>query len=84
MIYCANNNTLYKQARDVCKDLGVSEAGVSKHLAGKRRSVGPYVLAKIYSPDPKTIKALRAWLLYSTYSIILDCEDDPIYYEGSD
>lgn len=84
MIYCANNNTLYEQARDVCRDLGVSEAGVSKHLAGERRTVGCYVLARINDPNMKNIKALRAWLLYSTFRIILDVQDEPIYYERSD
>lgn len=84
MIYCANNNVLYKQARDVCKDLGLSEAAVSKHLNGERRAAGCYVLARINKPNPKTIKALRAWLLYSTFKIVLDVHDEPIFYEGSD
>lgn len=84
MIYCANNNKLYKQARDVCKDLGLSEAAVSKHLNGERRAAGCYVLARINRPNMNTIKALRAWLLYSTFKIDLDVQDEPEYYEGSD
>lgn len=80
MIYCANNNTLYRRAADVCADLGVDRAQVSKHLAGTRKTVGSYVLARITDISPEAVKAVRAWLLYSTFKIVLDVQDEPIMY----
>lgn len=84
MIYCANNNTLYRKAVDVCRDLGLDQAQVSKHLAGERKTVGSYVLARITDLTPEAVKAVRTWLLYSTFKIVLDVEDEPTYYERGD
>lgn len=84
MIYCANNNTLYEQAADACKDLGLDEASVSKHLAGQRRSVGSYVLTKVDDTNAEALQAVRRCLLYSAYKIIIDVDENPRYYEGGE
>lgn len=77
MIYCANNNTLYRRAADVCADLGLDKAQVSKHLAGKRKTCGSYVLARITDTAPEAVRTVRTWLLYSAFKIVLDVEDEP-------
>lgn len=84
MIYCANNNTLYEQAKDACDDLGLDQASVSKHLAGDRKTVGSYVLARVESSDKEQLAEVRRFLLYSTFKIILDVGDTPIIYHGGD
>ena len=84
MVYCANNNTLYEQAKDACNDLGLDPASVSRCLAGQRKSVGSYVLARVTRTDAESIKAVRAWLLYSAYNIVLDCLDEPLIYKRGD
>lgn len=84
MIYCANNNTLYEQAKDACDDLGLDQASVSKHLAGDRKTVGSYVLARVDSSDKEKLAEVRRWLLYSAFKIVLDVGDTPILYHGGD
>lgn len=84
MIYCANNNTLYEQAKDACDDLGLDQASVSKHLAGGRKTVGSYVLARVDSSDKEKLAEVRRWLLYSAFKIVLDVGDTPIIYHGGD
>lgn len=84
MIYCANNNTLYRYSVDVCEDLGLDPASICKHLAGQRKSVGSYVLARVTDTDAENIKAVRAWLLYSAYKIIIDVQDEPRVYDRGD
>ena len=80
MIYCANNNTLYHRAADVCRDLGLDKAQVSRHLAGTRKTVGSYVMARVTDTTPEAIKAVRAWLLYSVFKIVLNVSDEPHIY----
>ena len=84
MIYCANNNTLYEQAKDACDDLGLDQASVSKHLAGQRKTVGSYVLAHIDDTGKEQLAAVRRWLLYSAFKIILDTGEDPTIYKGGE
>lgn len=84
MIYCANNNTLYEQAKDACDDLGLDQASMSKHLAGDRKTVGSYVLARVDSSDKEQLADVRRWLLYSAFKIVLDVADTPIIYHGGD
>ncbi len=84
MIYCANNNMLYTQAKDACDDLGLDPASMSRHLAGKRKTVGSYVLAAVDTVDPDKLRDVRRWLLYSTYKIILDVDERPQLYHGGD
>lgn len=80
MIYCANNNTLYRRAADVCADLGLDKAQVSKHLAGTRKTVRSYVLARITDTTPEAVKAVRTRMLYSAYKIVLDVSEEPRIY----
>ena len=84
MIYCANNNTLYEQAKDACDDLGLDQSSVSKHLAGERKTVGSYVLARVDSSDKDKLAEVRRWLLYSAFKIVLNVGDTPIIYHGGD
>lgn len=84
MIYCANNNTLYEQAKDACDDLGLDPASVSRCLAGQRKSVGSYVLTHVTDTEPENIKAVRSWLLYAAYKIVLDVQEEPLRYERGD
>ena len=84
MIYCANNNTVYERAIDVCNDLGIAEESVSRHLAGQRKTVGSYVLAKIDNINPEEIRTIRRWLLYSAFKIMLDADEEPILYQGGE
>ena len=84
MIYCANNNTLYEQAKDACDDLGLDQASVSKHLAGQRKTVGSYVLAHVDSTGKEQLAAVRRWLLYSAFKIVLDTGEDPLIYKGGE
>lgn len=70
MIYCANNNKLYEKASDVCKDLELDRAAVSKALSGKRKSAGIYLLATVEDTSPEALKATRHWMLYSAYKIV--------------
>lgn len=84
MIYCANNNTLYARAQDVCDDLGLPAESVSRHLAGQRKTVGSYVLAKVDDISPEAIALVRRWLLYSTFKIMLDVNDEPLRYQGGE
>ena len=71
MIYCANNNTLYKRASDICADLGVDKGNISKVLSGKLRRVKDYCFCELYDSDPDKVESARRQLLYSNYSIIL-------------
>lgn len=81
MVYCANNNTLYKQARDACADLGIDETALSRHLAGQRKTVGSYVLARVDTDNASELQDVRRWLLYSAYKIVLDVGKEPLRYE---
>lgn len=83
MIYCANNNTLYSQAADASRDLGIDETALSRHLSGQRKTVGGYVFSRI-SDKNGDFKALRSWLLYSTFKIVLVTDDEPIIYQGGE
>lgn len=69
MIYCANNNTLYPRAADLCKDLGLDKSTVSRVLAGKGMRAGVYLIAELDDTSPDAISAARTWLLYSVYKI---------------
>lgn len=69
MIYCANNNTLYRRAADLCKDLGLDKSTVSRVLAGKGTRAGVYLIAEMDDTSPGAISAARNWLLYSVYKI---------------
>lgn len=81
MIYCANNNTLYRSAADVCADLGLDKASVSRVLSGQRKTVGSYVLTELDDLSENGISAARAWLLYSVYKIVLDVAPGAHIYE---
>lgn len=81
MIYCANNNTLYRRAQDACNDLGISKSVMSRHLAGERKTAGSYVLTNVNTSDPAELQDVRRWLLYSTYNIIIDV-GDPVMHGG--
>lgn len=83
MIYCANNNTLYSQAADASRDLGIDETALSRHLSGQRKTAGGYVFSRVVSKD-RDFKSIRAWLLYSAFKIILDCDDEPIIFQGGE
>lgn len=80
-IYCANNNTVYQSVPEAAKDLGIDRTAVHRQLTGERKSVGGYIFAKIDDISPAAVRAARAWLLYSAYKIVLDCEDAPIMHE---
>ena len=80
MIYCANNNTLYMQAKDACDDLGISESYMSKHLSGQRKTARSYVLTEVSDTSSEAIQSVRAWLLYSVYKIVLNVSDVPVLY----
>ena len=82
MIYCANNNTLYKSARDVCEDLELDRGTVSNCLAGRRKSASGYLLTNLDDLSEDGIRAARAWLLYSAYKIVLDVAPGARLYEG--
>lgn len=69
MIYCVNNNTLYRRAADLCKDLGLDKSTVSRVLAGKGTRAGVYLITEMYDTSPDAISAARNWLLYSVYKI---------------
>lgn len=69
MIYCANNNTLYPRAADLCKDLNINKSTVSRVLAGKGTRAGVYLIAELDDTSPEAISAARTWLLYSVYKI---------------
>lgn len=81
MIYCPNNNTLYKSAADVCRDLQLDRAAVSRVLSGERKTAGSYILSEINDLSEDGIRAARAWLLYSVYKIIVDVAPEPRRYE---
>lgn len=81
MIYCANNNTLYKQARDACADLCIDETALSRHLSGQRKTVGSYILARVDTQDAQELQDVRRCLLYSAYKIVLDTGEEPLHYE---
>ena len=84
MIYCANNNTLYMQAKDACDDLGISESYMSKHLSGQRKTARSYILTEVTDTSSEAIQSVRAWLLYSVYKIVLNVSDEPIIYMRGD
>lgn len=73
MIYCANNNTLYPRAADLCRDLNLNKSLVSRVLGGKGKRAGVYLIAELDDTSPEAIAAARTWLLYSVYKII-GCE----------
>ncbi len=80
MIYCANNNTLYESAADVCRDLGIDKSSVSRVLSGQRKAAGAYLLAELDDLSEDGIRAARAWMLYSIYKIVLDAPAAPRKY----
>lgn len=82
MIYCANNNTLYETAADVCRDLGIDKSSVSRVLSGQRKAAGAYLLAELDDLSEDGIRAARAWMLYSIYKIVLDTPAAPRRFEG--
>lgn len=71
MIYCANNNTLYRRAADICADLGVDKGNVSKVLAGKLRRVKDYCFCELCDTSQYNVSAARRQMLYANYSIVL-------------
>ena len=81
MIYCANNNTLYMQAKDACIDLGISESNMSKHLSGQRKTAKSYILTEVTDTSVAAIQSVRAWLLYSVYKINLNVSDEPMIFK---
>lgn len=83
MIYCANNNTLYAQAVEASRDLGIDPTALSRHLSGQRKTVGGYVFSTVDS-KAADFRSIRAWLLYNAFKIILDCDDNPVIYEGGE
>lgn len=86
MIYCANNNTLYERAADICADLGVDKGNISKVLAGKLRRVKDHCFCELCDDAPDKVAAARRQLLYSNYSIILpeEFENPPPRIYGGD
>lgn len=87
MIYCANNNTLYRRAADICADLGVDKGNVSKVLAGKLRRVKDYCFCELCDTTPDKVSAARRQLLYANYNIVLPEEFKnplPRIYGGED
>lgn len=84
MIYCPNNNTLYKTAADVCQDLQLDKAAVSRVLSGERKTAGSYILSELTDLSSEGVRAARAWLLYSVYKIVLDVAAEPRQYERGD
>lgn len=81
MLYCANNNTVYKSVREAVHDLGIAESSIHRYLNGERKTAASYVFMKLDDISPESIKAARAWLLYSAFKIVLDVSDDPIIYK---
>lgn len=80
-LYCANNNTVYGSIADAAKDLNINRSTIHRFLHGERQTAASYVFAELDDLDPDKVKAARAWLLYSVYNIVLDCEDAPIIHE---
>lgn len=73
-VYCANNNCIYDSPKDCANDLKQDLSAVCRALSGERKRAGVYLLSYIDSSDtdPKTVAALRRWMLYSSYAIILE------------
>lgn len=83
MIYCANNNTLYPCAADLCRDLNLDQGLVCHVLAGRRKTAGVYAICRIDDTSTDGVQAARNWLLYSVYKIVLDTPATPrIYTRG--
>ena len=74
MIYCANNNTLYKKAADICEDLNVDPGNVSRVLAGRLLRVRNYCFCELNEPDRDQISSARRYLLYTHFNIVLPDE----------
>lgn len=69
MIYCANNNTLYPRAVDLCHDLNLDKSLVSRVLSGKGTRAGVYLITELDDVRPETVAAARTCMLYSVYKI---------------
>lgn len=83
-LYCANNNTIYHSVLEAARALNIDRSAIHRHLKGERSMAGNYVFAKLDDISPEKVKVARAWLLYSAFNIILDCEDEPIIYKRGD
>ncbi|MBR5015004.1 MAG: hypothetical protein IKY16_10445 [Bacteroidales bacterium] len=72
-VYCANNNTIYNSPKDCAEDLKLDLSAVSRALSGARKRAGVYILSYIDNndTDPEAVAALRRWMLYSSYSIVI-------------
>lgn len=72
-VYCANNNTIYNSPKDCAEDLKLDLSAVSRALSGERKRAGVYLLSYVDSSDSnsESIAALRRWMLYSSYSIVI-------------
>lgn len=71
-VYCANTNEIYDSPKAAADALGVDLATVSRVLNGKRPRAGVYLLTYIDNPSADELAALRRWLLYSVYKIVLE------------
>ena len=80
-LYCANNNTIYKSVTAAANDLNIDRTSIHKQLKGDRTNVGGYVFAKLDDISPEAVRDARRWLLYSTFKIILDVDDEPIMHD---
>lgn len=80
-LYCANNNTIYRSVAEAAQDLNIDRSTIHRHLQGSRQTAANYVFAKLDDLSPDKVKAARAWLLYSAFKIVLDCDDVPIIHE---
>lgn len=80
-LYCANNNTVYPSVLEAARDLHIDRTSIHRHLQGNRSTAANYVFTKLDDLSPEKVKAARAWLLYSAFKIVLDCDDAPIIHE---
>lgn len=80
-LYCANNNTVYRSVAEAARDLDIDRSTIHRYLQGSRSTASNYVFAKLDDLSPEKVKAVRTWLLYSAFKIVLDCDDTPIMHE---